>query len=40
MEEGRVRCQYVKNIESKLNVGSNEDVVAAYLLTFHEDNIE
>ena len=28
MEEGRVRCHYVKNLESQLNFGSNKDVAA------------
>ena len=29
-----------KNMESKFNVGSNEDVEAASLLTFHGYNIK
>ena len=29
-----------KNIESQLNVGSNEYVTAASLYTLHDDNIE
>ena len=29
-----------KYIESQLNVGSNEDVVAEELITFREDDIE
>ena len=36
----RVSCNYVKNIESELNVGSNEDVAAAQFITLHENNIE
>ena len=39
-EEGKVRCNYVKKIESQLNVGSNEDVSYTSLLTFHDNNIE
>ena len=33
-------CHYVRNIESQLNVGSNEDVADASLLNFHGQNIE
>ena len=33
-------CHYVKNIESKFNVGSNEDVEYESLLTLNVDNIE
>ena len=40
MGEGRVRCHYVKNVESQLYVSSNEDIAYASLLTFHGDNIE
>ena len=40
VEEGRVRCHYVKNIESKLVVGSDEGAAAASLLTLYGNNIE
>ena len=39
MEEGRVRCKYFNNIESQLNLGSNDDVRSVSLLTFNDDNI-
>ena len=40
MEEVKVRCHYVQNIESQLNFGSNENVSAASLLNFYDNNIE
>ena len=40
MEEGRVRCHYVKNKEYYFFVGINEDIAAASLHTLHGDSIE
>ena len=40
VEQGRVRCNYFKNMEYQLNIGSNEDVAAASFINLHGDNIE
>ena len=40
VEEGRVRCHYVKNKQYKLVISINEYFAAASLLTLHGNNIE
>ena len=40
VKEVRVRCHYVKYIESKFNIGSYDDVESTSLLTSHDNTIE